>query len=78
MEPPTQLVVTHGKGFGLLSPVPRSVDLPLLPPVATTGLHKGSILRAGRCGGRRVAVIALADGRFARLTLPVAPYVAER
>jgi len=30
MERRTQLVATHGNGFGLLSPVPRSVDLPLI------------------------------------------------
>jgi hypothetical protein len=39
-----QAVATDGNGFGLLVPVSRGGDLPPVPWVATTGLHKGSIV----------------------------------
>jgi hypothetical protein len=45
MELLRQLVATDGNGFGVIPPFSRLRDLPRLPPVATTGLHRGSIFR---------------------------------
>jgi hypothetical protein len=53
MEPFRQPVATGRNGFGLFSALLRSVDLPMMPPVATTGLHKGSILLLSALATRR-------------------------
>jgi hypothetical protein len=46
MELLRQPVATGRNGFGSILRFARLTDLPLMRPVATTGLHKGSILVA--------------------------------
>jgi hypothetical protein len=52
MERLRQLVATGGNRFGRFEPFAARLICDRLPPVATTGLHKGSILRCpvGRQG----------------------------